>query len=172
MLCTKCKKNTAVVFINKLDDNGKKTTEGLCYQCAKELGINPIEALANQANLSQTDLEDMTKQFETMFQDLSENKSPEELNNMMYTSPEEMENMDPTALGSIFSGIFGGNTAANSDEAVQNSDKTQKVKVNQKQNKKKKALDTYGTNLTIKAKNNQLDMVVGRDKEIQRIIQI
>ena len=172
MLCTKCKKNTAVVFINKLDNDGNKKVEGLCYQCAKELGINPIEALANQANLSQSDLEDMTKQFETMFQDLSENMNPEELNNMIYASPEEMDDMDPAALGSIFSGIFGGNSAPNAEEAAQNSDKTQKVKVNQKQNKKKKALDTYGTNLTVKAKNNQLDMVIGRDKEIQRIIQI
>ena len=178
MLCSRCNKNTAVVFVNRLDDNKQQQMEGLCYNCAKELGINPLEALAKQANLSQTDLEDMTTQFETMFKDISENMSEDELNTIMEEGEEAMENMTPDSLGSIFSGLFGfkKNQDDDSTEASQTSsgsDKTQKVKEAKKQNnKKKKALDTFGTNLTNKAKNNQLDMVVGRDKEIQRIVQI
>jgi len=177
MLCSKCKKNTAVVFINKLNENKQPEMEGLCYNCAKELGINPLEALAKQANISQTDLEDMTSQFETMFKDLSENMSEDELNTLMSESEDAMNEMSPDSLGSIFSGLFGFNNDSNGSSSAETdpskkSDKTQKVKENKKQNKKKKALDTFGTNLTVKAKNNQLDMVVGRDKEIQRIVQI
>jgi len=177
MLCSKCKKNTAVVFVNKLNENKQPEMEGLCYNCAKELGINPLEALAKQANISQSDLEDMTSQFETMFKDISENMSEEELNTLMSESEDAMNEMSPDSLGSIFSGLFGLNNNSNENtssetDPSQKSDKTQKVKENKKQNKKKKALDTFGTNLTVKAKNNQLDMVVGRDKEIQRIVQI
>ena len=177
MLCSRCKKNTAVVFVNRLDENKEQQMEGLCYNCAKELGINPLEALAKQANLSQTDLEDMTSQFETMFKDISDNLSEEELGNLMAEGEDAMDDISPESLGSIFSGIFGlkNNSNENSTESESSpkSDKTQKVKENKKQNnKKKKALDTFGTNLTNKAKNNELDMVVGRDKEIQRIVQI
>ncbi len=176
MLCSKCKKNTAVVFVNRIDNN-QQHMEGYCYNCAKEIGINPLEALAKQANLSQSDLEDMTSQFETMFQDLSENMSEEDLNDLMSDSEDALNELNPESLGSIFSGLFGfkNNDNANSaeQESFSKSDKTQKVKENKKQNnKKKKALDTFGTNLTNKAKNNQLDMVIGRDREIQRIVQI
>ena len=178
MLCSRCNKNTAVVFVTRLDDNKQQQMEGLCYNCAKELGINPLEALAKQANLSQTDLEDMTTQFETMFKDISENMSEDELNTIMEEGEEAMENMTPDSLGSIFSGLFGfkknqDDDSTETSQTSSGSDKTQKVKEAKKQNnKKKKALDTFGTNLTNKAKNNQLDMVVGRDKEIQRIVQI
>ena len=175
MLCSRCKKNTAVVFVNKLDENKQQQMEGLCYNCAKELGINPLEALAKQANLSQTDLEDMTSQFETMFKDISDNMSEEEIDNLMGEGEETMGDITPESLGSIFSGLFGfknEQTDGTQAEGAAQSDKTQKVKENKKQNKKKKALDTFGTNLTVKAKSNQLDKVVGRDKEIQRIVQI
>ena len=176
MLCSRCKEKPAVVFVNKVDEDKQPRMEGLCYNCAKELGINPLEALAKQANLSQTDLEDMTSQFETMFKDISENLSEEELNNLMADGEAAMEEMNPDSLGSIFSGIFGFKNNSEEDgsgaETESQSDKTQKVKEKKQNNKKKKALDTFGTNLTIKAKNNQLDAIVGRDREIQRIVQI
>ena len=165
MLCSVCKKNAAVIFINKSNDPSKM--EGLCYECAKKQGINPLDALAKQANLSDSDLENMSKQFESMFNDISE--SPE------FTA-ENMDDFgnDPNSLGSIFSGLFGGtNAKESSNSSDNNSNNTKKVKTEKKQaNKKHKALDNFGTNLTNKAKNNQLDLVVGRDRELQRIIQI
>ena len=177
MLCSRCKKNTAVVFVNRLDDNHQQQMEGFCYNCAKELGINPLEALAKQANLSQSDLEDMTTQFESMFKDISENMSEDELNNLIADSEEGIDEINSENLGSLFSGIFGfkknGDDNSTQSEASSKSDTSQKVKENKKpNNKKKKALDTFGTNLTNKAKNNELDMVIGRDREIQRIVQI
>ncbi len=70
MLCSNCNKNTAVVFINKTE-NGQTSTEGLCYNCAKKRGINPLDVIVKNANLSQDELEDMSNQFEEIFQDFS-----------------------------------------------------------------------------------------------------
>ena len=165
MLCSVCKTNAAVIFINRSNDMNQM--EGLCYECAKKKGINPLDALAKQANLSDSDIENMSKQFESMFNDISEN--PE-------FSGETLLNDDSeNSLGSIFSGLFGGSNTSKSDVNPDNnnSNSTKKVKTEKKANNKKhKALDNFGTNLTMKAKNNQLDMVIGRDKELERVIQI
>ena len=158
MLCSVCKKNAAVIFINKSNDASQM--EGLCYECAKKQGINPLDALAKQANLSDSDLENMSMQFESMFNDMSENPD---------LNFEDSENSDNSnSLGSIFSGLFG--NSHDTEQSASNSNK--KVKTEERQNKKHKALDNFGTNLTLRAKNNQLDMVIGRDKELERVIQI
>mgnify|MGYP004688435555 FL=1 len=165
MLCSVCKKNAAVIFINKSND--LSNMEGLCYECAKKQGINPLDALAKQANLSDSDLENMSKQFESMFNDISENSDFSIDNN-------DLDNSN-NSLGSIFSGLFGNSQNSNSESNSENSasGSTQKVKTEKKSNNKKhKALDNFGTNLTNKAKNNQLDLVIGRDKELERVIQI
>ena len=165
MLCSVCKKNAAVIFINKSND--LSNMEGLCYVCAKKQGINPLDALAKQANLSDSDLENMSKQFESMFNDISENSDFSIDNN-------DLDNSN-NSLGSIFSGLFGNSQNSNSESNSENSasGSTQKVKTEKKSNNKKhKALDNFGTNLTNKAKNNQLDLVIGRDKELERVIQI
>ena len=142
MLCSKCNKNTAVVFVNKLDQNGRQEMQGLCYQCAKSLGINPLDALAKQANLSETDLEDMTSQFESMFKDISENMTEEDINNLMAESEDAINEMDSDSLGSIFSGLFGfknnGSNAAMNNNQNANSNNSQKVKVDTKTNKMNK----------------------------------
>ena len=176
MLCSICNKNTAVIFINKQDENGKQELQGLCYECAKAKGINPIDSLMKQANLSENDLNDMTKQLETIVKDMANNIDLSSIDPSSFTSDDSTNFEDsPTPqfsaipLGSIFSNMFG----ENAEGAQESSSDRKKVKVDKKvKDKKKKALDTFGTNLTNKAKNNQLDMVVGRDKEIQRIIQI
>ncbi len=165
MLCSVCKKNAAVIFINKSND--LSNMEGLCYECAKKQGINPLDALAKQANLSDSDLENMSKQFESMFNDISENSD-------FSIDDNDLDNSN-NSLGSIFSGLFGNSQNSNSESNSENSasGSTQKVKTEKKSNNKKhKALDNFGTNLTNKAKNNQLDLVIGRDKELERVIQI
>ena len=174
MLCSDCKKNSSVDFINKKDKDGKNTLEGYCYDCAKKRGINPIDSLMKQANLSEEDLNNMTEQFESMFKDMSENMN----------FPEAQENTDSyddnankgvefgaIPLGSIFSNMFNPNEESSNESDTNNSGK-KKVKVDKRNSRKRKNLETFGTNLTQKAKNNQLDAVIGRDKEIQRIIQI
>ena len=185
MLCSNCKKNTAVVFINKKNNEGKQELDGLCYECAKKMGINPFDTLMKKANLSEKDLNDMTNQFEEMFKDMTANMNLAEINpdtlSKIAEESNDDDNLDNQAssfgaipLGSIFSNMFGSSDVNNSEqqeETSSNSNERKKVKVDKK-NKKRKALDTFGTNLTNKAKNGQLDAVIGRNKEIQRIIQI
>ena len=172
MICSVCNKNTAVVFLNKFE-NGKKTVEGLCYNCAKEKGINPLEVLAKNANISNDELEDMSNQFENILKDFSENMNLEALG----INTDDLENLVENEDGSPdknFFGIFKTNLSnnheeTNTNEQHENSSNGKTVKVQKKQkNNKKKFLDTYGTNLTEKAKNNLLDLVIGRDREIER----
>ena len=163
MLCSICHKNMAVIFTKKIDGE-KSSMEGLCYSCAKEKGINPLEVLAKQANLSEEELNDMSKQFENLFDDLSENLNIDEL------SEEDIQSGGGIPLGSIFSNMFGGKSPESSSKE-ENSNK--KVKTEKRPKEKKKSfLDIYGTNLTNKARKNELDIVIGRDKEIERVVQI
>ena len=190
MICSECKKNPAILFYEKID-NGKSTMEGLCYDCAKKKGINPTEVLSKQQDVLAKDrinLADMNKQLETIFKDFAENLDINNLENIegaiTFGDLGDDEDSDydeekpkiagaAIPLGSIFSNMFSQHKQENTDNH-ENEKKTVKVekKKDSKQSKKKKYLDTYGTNLTNKAKNNQLDIVIGRDKEIQRIIQI
>ena len=184
MLCSDCKKNTAVIFVNKQDKDGQMKTEGYCYDCAKKSGINPLNAFSNTSNLSESDINNMTEQLNSMFKDLSGNLaiqgiSEEDLNKMA-EEMNESEDIDENAdgpkgfaipLGSIFSGMFGGN-GSNNNNNNNNSQTRKAVKEDKKANKKLKTLYTYGTNLTNKARNNEIDKVIGREKEIARVIQI
>ena len=187
MLCSECNKNPAIIFYKKIE-NGKESMEGYCYECAKKKGINPNEVLHKQNEILSNDkvnLNDMTKQFETIFKDLAENINLEDIENIDGAITFGTESDDPSdenpnkisgaaiPLGSIFSNMFNKNDDTEKQEEFTSDRKKVKVeKKKQKQNKKRKFLDTFGTNLTNKAKNNELDIVIGRDKEIQRVIQI
>ena len=189
MLCSECNKNPAILFYKKIE-NGKESMEGYCYDCAKKKGINPNEVLAKQNAILSNDkinLSDMTEQFESIFKDLAENINLEDIENIegaiTFNTQDPNNNQDEDSpkisgaaipLGSIFSNFMGQNNRKDEQEEPSSGRKKVRVekKKNTKQNKKKKFLDTFGTNLTNKAKNNELDIVVGRDKEIQRIIQI
>ena len=194
MICSECNKNPAILFYDKIE-NGKSTMQGLCYDCAKKKGIDATEVLAKQQDILSKDkinLGDMNKQFESIFKDLAQNL---DLNNLediegAITIKDIREDEDDDSdefdeekpkfaaaaipLGSIFSNMF---HPKNEDSTKEQSSTTSKSTKNdnkktENKNKKKKYLDTYGTNLTNKAKDGQLDFVIGRDKEIQRIIQI
>ena len=186
MLCSECNKNQAILFYKKIE-NGKESLEGYCYDCAKKKGLNPNEVLSEQNQIlssqNPNSISDMTKQFETIFKDLAQNINLEDIENMegaITFDSQDDDNPDgpkitgaAIPIGSIFSNMFQNN---NNNEDSEPSSNRKKVKVekkkNKKSNKKKKFLDTFGTNLTEKAKNNELDIVIGRDKEIGRVIQI
>ena len=196
MICSDCNKNNAEIFINRIE-NGVSSMEGLCRECAKKRGIDvpdkPLSKNENNNNnqngnnnmppLNNIDMSVMSKQLEGLFKDLSSNLKIENIEGMEDFNPDDMEEYDDEEgeenggnplgipIGSIFASIVPGRKVNGEEEA--NGSGRQKVKVEKKPaNKKKKYLDTYGTNLTQKAKNNELDMVIGRDKEIQRVIQI
>ena len=184
MLCSMCNKYQASIFSSKILPDGKREMEGLCINCAKKQGINTDEILnAQSQTIFNKNANDVNKQLEGLFKNLSENLGdiegiefggiPAEQIDMEDTDEENQSHKvfaGAIPLGSIFGNIFGGQNQA--QEA--NSTVKKKVKPEKKKNvnKKKKYLDTYGTNLTFKAQNNELDAVIGRDKELQRVIQI
>ena len=159
MLCSVCHKNMAVIFAKKIDGD-KSSMEGLCYDCAKKKGINPLEFLVKQSGLSEEQLEDMSNQFESILGEITEGMDPEELGN----NEEQSAN-----LGSIFSNMFGDKKQETEGKQEQKSNTKVKTKTKEK---KKSFLDVYGTNLTAKARRNEIDEVVGRNAEIERVIQI
>ena len=181
MLCSICKKNTAVIFVNQQNSSGEAETIGYCYECAKKKGVNPLNTFSNNnSNLSNEDINNMTNQLNEMFKDLSSNLSlqglnPNDLDDSSDTLNDEDSENKPMGfaipLGSIFSGMFGSKDG--SDNASNGTSSERKsVKTEKKQDKKRRTLNAYGTNLTEKAKNGQIDAVIGRDKEISRMIQI
>ena len=185
MICSMCKKNQASIFSSKITPDGKREMEGLCINCAKKLGINTDEILkAQNQTIINNQSEQMNKQLEGLFKNLSENLGSIdgiELGAIPVNEEDEEqydENEAPKVfagaipLGSIFGNIFGGPEPQGQQVTSGNGNTKKKVKPEKKKNKKKKFLDTYGTNLTFKAQNNELDMVIGRDKELQRVIQI
>ena len=108
MLCSVCKKNTAVIFINKNNSDNKSEVEGYCYNCAMKKGVNPLGEIAKQANISEKDLNDMTNKIESMLSGIATNIDGEELSNVMEADidDDEIEQAGGIPLGSIFSGIF------------------------------------------------------------------
>ena len=186
MICSMCKKNQASIFSSKITPDGKREMEGLCINCAKKLGINTDEILkAQNQTIINNQSEQMNKQLEGLFKNLSENLGSIdgiELGAIPVNEEDDEEQYDENEapkvfagaipLGSIFGNIFGGPEPQGQQVSSGNGNTKKKVKPEKKKNKKKKFLDTYGTNLTFKAQNNELDMVIGRDKELQRVIQI
>ena len=184
MLCSICKKNEATIFINKKLADGSTATEGICESCAKEKGINPLQGGVASINLSEKDLQNMTSQIQNMLNNVTNNLNIDELDDISKEDLEELNNIDPeemknmfsaTAIpiGAIFSNMLGDKSDNKDFEKNDSSKNDKKVKKeNTKKEKKRKTLETYGTNLTLKAKNNQLDIVIGRDREIERIVQI
>lgn len=165
MLCSKCKKNVATIFINEPTENDPNRLVGYCNNCAKEKGISVENTASENNNNKNLNLDQMASQFGLFFKDLGNSINPENIN---------LEDIEDGAipLGSIF-GMFGGQQNQASDSQGETSSGNKKVKVEKRsKEKKKRVLDVFGTNLTLKAKNNQLDTVVGREKEINRVIQI
>ena len=169
MLCSNCKKNPATIFINEPTKEDKNRLVGYCYNCAKEKGISVEPDQHNSTNnINNLNLDQMASQFGVIFKDLSNSINNENIN------MEDLSNGNGVPIGSIFGAMFNPEMASeNADNATSHSNGNKRVKVEKKpKEKKKRILDVYGANLTIKAKNNRLDNVVGRDAEINRVIQI
>ena len=194
MLCSMCNKNPAIIFSSK-EENGQRKMEGLCINCAKKQGIDTDEILKAQNGNAQN----INAGLENLFKGLAEslnNIDGIEFDAMAFPDMNGMDNQNfdeedsdednddaensrpifagAIPLGSIFSNL-GNFRQQNGNDNFANGNVKKKVKPEKKKSnksKRKKYLDTYGTNLTVKAANNELDMVVGRDKELQRVIQI
>ena len=155
-LCTKCKKNIAVVFITKIE-NGNTLNEGYCLKCARSLGIPQIDAAVKQMGISEEDLDALSDEMGSMFAqpDMGDEEDPE----------------SRTATFPLINQLFGGSNlpARQPKEPAQQETGEESSK---KKNKKHKFLDSYCMDLTGRAREGKLDKVIGRDVETERIVQI
>lgn len=158
MLCKSCKKNVAVIFVNK----GNKK-EGYCLNCAKKKGIDINKIMMDQMSNESFNMSNLTEQLEQFMSDLT---------------PEQLEALSSSPFASFSVNPSDGNMNLDTEELNQRMDtkankESNKTKNNKKEkNNKTKALDTYGENLTYKATMGKLDDVIGRERELERIIQI
>ena len=162
-LCTKCKKNIAVVFITKIE-NGVTMNEGYCLKCARSLGIPQIDQAVKQMGFSEDDLDTLSDEMSSMFGQIDQGDHDED----------DMDSQ--TATFPLLNQLFGSagsapqsNLPAKKEEPAQESEPVEKGK---KKNKKHKFLDSYCMDLTGRAKAGKLDKVIGRDVETERVIQI
>jgi len=155
-MCTKCKKNIAVVFITKIE-NGVTMNEGYCLKCARSLGIPQIDAAVKQMGISEEDLDALSDEMVSMFGQKEE------------TDEDDVDSQ--TATFPLLNQLFGGSNlpARQPKEPEQPSNEDEPKK---KKNKKHKFLDSYCMDLTGRARAGKLDKVIGRDVETERVIQI
>lgn len=159
-LCSICNKNIATIFTAKTV-NGKTDTVGVCLPCAKKMGLPVIDQLMAQTGMSPEEVENLSEQMNEMLKEM---------------------NIDELGDSDMFNGLMSGgfpepvDYEASEDKKKDTSFDTKKKEKNGEKNEKskpkRKFLDTYGTNLTLKAAENKVDKVVGRHREIDRVIQI
>ena len=158
-MCTKCKKNIAVVFITKIQ-NGVTMNEGYCLKCARSLGIPQIDTAVQQMGFSDEDLDNLTEEMSSMFGQIEGEEQDDEVESQTATFP-------------LLNQMFGGsNLPAKREEPTENEQPGEKDTKPKKKSKKHKFLDSYCLHLTGRAREGKLDKVIGRDVETERVIQI
>ncbi len=161
-MCTKCKKNIAVVFITKME-NGVTLNEGYCLRCARSLGIPQIDEAVRQMGISEEDLDLLSDEMSSMFgQRDAADSDDDEIDSQTATFP---------LLNQLFGGS-GADLPAQMPKAPRAEEPEEKESGKKKKNKKHKFLDSYCMDLTGRARAGKLDKVIGRDVETERVIQI
>lgn len=166
-LCSRCGKNVAVIFITKLE-NGQTKSEGLCLKCAKELGIKPVNDMLSQLGVGDDDIDKLSEDLTSTLGD------PSALASMFNPQQEGGEDEDDTGRTATFpflNQLFGSNPAPQKPESGE-TPPPRGDKANAPKGPKRKYLNDYCISLTKKAREGKLDQLVGRDREIQRVIQI
>ena len=165
-LCSKCKKNVAVVFISRMNEKGEPVNEGLCLKCAAQLGLPQVEDMMKRMGITPDDLENLNSEMMQAF------GGAEELGDVAQANEDgddEDEESGKTATFPFLNRLFGGsNPPAEKGETPQR----ETGKESRKGEKKHKYLDNYCINLSRRAREGKLDAVIGREEEIQRVVQI
>ena len=181
MLCSECKKNVAVIYLNKIVE-GKMKTEGLCIPCAKKRNLVPMDQLLKQSGLNPEDFENINEQLKEVMGDIDMSQLNDMLDGMKSDS-----SVNP--FSNLLSSAFSGSQKNSSDDEEEKKDTTDQPKREnfddgdngllgglktklKKPVKKLKYLDTYGSNLTNMAKDGEIDRIIGRQREIDRVVQI
>ena len=154
MMCTRCKKRPAVVFVSPSTD--MNATQGYCLVCAKELGIKPVNDIMEKMGITEEQLEAMT----------------ESMNDLMSMSDDgSFEPGGAVPFPSELLGQFGMNANGDGTEpATRESQPNDKKKKENFHKSKRKHIAAYCTDLTMKARNGELDAIIGREREIERLV--
>ena len=164
-LCSKCKKNVAVVFISRMNEKNEMVNEGLCLQCAAKLGLPQVEDMMKRMGITPEDLENINSEMMQAF------GGAEEMSDLPEGGEEDDdEESGKTATFPFLNRLFGnGNPPA--QQPQQPADNGQQP-AGRKTEKKRKFLDNYCINLSQRAREGKLDAVIGREQEIERVVQI
>ncbi len=165
-LCSKCKKNVAVVFISRMNEKGEPVNEGLCLKCAAQLGLPQVEDMMKRMGITPDDLENLNSEMMQAF------GGAEELGDVAQANEDgdEDEESGKTATFPFLNRLFGGNSNPPAEKGETPQRETGKE--SRKGEKKHKYLDNYCINLSRRAREGKLDAVIGREEEIQRVVQI
>ena len=159
-MCSRCKQNVAVIFITKIE-NGAQTQEGLCLKCARELNIKPVQDIMNRMGISEENLEEMSQEMMNAF------GGAEELPDAGGDDEEDGK----TATFPFLNKLFSQNQPEERREP-RNDDRRRAQDARGEKPQKHKFLDAYCISLTAKAREGRLDRMIGRDEEMERVIQI
>ena len=154
-MCSRCKKNIAVVFITKIEGPDKTTQEGLCLKCARELGVKPLDNIMEQMGITEDDLEALSGEIGSL----------SDLNDLVPAGSDGTDDDAPHETDPVAAGTLPGQPAGGSQEET-------RTRSSRKEDKKRKYLNNYCENLTQKAAEGRIDHIVGRDRETDRVIQI
>lgn len=184
-LCSKCKKNVAIIFITRLDNNGQSTNEGLCLKCARELNIKPVTDMIEKMGMSDEDLDGLTKEMMSAFDGVEGLDSL--LTNPLGEDNDDTDDEGRTATFPFLNKLMGNFSNPNHPNASRSestsseppaaelsprNERDEKVKKGESKHPKRKFLENYCISLTRRAQENRLDRVIGRDSELERVIQI
>ena len=164
-LCSRCKKNVAVVFISRLNEKNEQVNEGLCLKCAAQLGLPQVDEMMKRMGITPEDLDSISNEMMQAFGGAEElPESPED-------DEEDDEESGKTATFPFLNRLFGnGGTPAQPQQGAENGGAPHNG--GRKTEKKRKFLDNYCINLSQRARQGKLDAVIGREQEIERVVQI
>ena len=165
-LCSKCKKNVAVVFISRMNEKNEMVNEGLCLKCAAQLGLPQVEDMMKRMGITPEDLENINSEMMQAF------GGAEELDVPADESDEDDEESGKTATFPFLNRLFNNGSNPPAEQQPPQNGGTGQQGTGRKTEKKRKFLDNYCINLSQRAREGKLDAVIGREQEIERVVQI
>ena len=165
-LCSKCKKNVAVVFISRMNEKNEMVNEGLCLKCAAQLGLPQVEDMMKRMGITPEDLENINSEMMQAF------GGAEELDAPVDEGEEDDEESGKTATFPFLNRLFNNGSNLSAEQQPPQNGGAGQQGTGRKTEKKRKFLDNYCINLSQRAREGKLDAVIGREQEIERVVQI
>ena len=165
-LCSRCKKNVAVVFISRMNEKNEMVNEGLCLKCAAQLGLPQVEDMMKRMGITPEDLENINNEMMQAF------GGAEEMNDLPDGEDEDDEESGKTATFPFLNRLFNSGSNPPAEQPRENGGNAGAQPTGRKKEQKRKFLDNYCINLSQRARDGKLDAVIGREQEIERVVQI